>query len=82
MCTAIMEIEAIVSSRPLSYVHPDDLQQPLTPSYLSVEHRLLSLPDDLTYFEPEDDKDPQGSQAPHQHVRSTTFGSGEVENTF
>ena len=45
--TAIVEIEAIVNSQPLSYVHPDDLEQPLTPSHLQVGRRLRSLPDHL-----------------------------------
>ena len=41
--TAITEIEAIINSRPLSYVHPDDFEQPLTTSHLLVGRRLLSL---------------------------------------
>ena len=45
MHTAIVEIEAIVNSQPLAYLHPDDLEQPLTPL---VGRRLLSLPDHLT----------------------------------
>ena len=57
MHTAVVEIEAIVNSRPLSYVYPDDFQQPLTPSHLLVGRRLLSLPDHLTYLEPEGDED-------------------------
>ena len=57
MHTAIVEIEAIINSRPLAYLHPDDLEQPLTPSHLLVGRRLLSLPDHLTYLEPEDDED-------------------------
>lgn len=35
MHMVIVEIEAIVYSRPLSYVYPDDLQQPITPSHLN-----------------------------------------------
>ena len=57
MQTVIIEVEAIVNSRPLSYVHPDDLEEPLTPSHLIVGCRLLSLPDHLTYIEPVDDED-------------------------
>ena len=55
--TAIVEIEAIVNSRPLSYVHPDDHEEPLTPSHLLVGRRLLSLPDYLNHLQPEDDPD-------------------------
>ena len=57
MHTAIFEIEAIVNSRPLAYIHPDDLEQPLTPSHLLVGRRLLSLQDHLAYLEPKDDED-------------------------
>ena len=55
--TAIMDIKATVNSRPLSYVHPNDLEQPLTPSHLLVGRSLLSLPDYLDHLEPEDDAD-------------------------
>ena len=50
-------IEVIFNSSPLSYIHPDDIEQPLTPSHLLVGRRLLSLPDHYTYFELEDNKD-------------------------
>ena len=53
---AIVEIEVIINSRRLSYVHPDDLEQPLTPSHIIVGHRLLSLPDHLTHPEPPEDE--------------------------
>ena len=32
--TAIMEIELIINSRPLSYMTSSDLEEPLTPSHL------------------------------------------------
>ena len=57
MHTAIVEIEAIVNRQLLGYIHPDDLEQRLTPSHLFVGRRLLSLPYHLTYLEPEDDED-------------------------
>ena len=57
MHTAIVEIEAIINSRPLAYIYPDDLEKPLTPSHLVVGRRLLSLPDHLTYLEPKEDED-------------------------
>ena len=51
------EVEAIVNSRPLTYVSFDDLEEPLTPSHLLVGRRLLSLPDDLCYTVDSDDEE-------------------------
>ena len=45
--TAVVEIEAVINSRPLSYVSATDLEEPLTPSHLLVGRRLLNLPDYL-----------------------------------
>ena len=56
MHTAVVEIEAIVNSRPLTFLCADDIEEPLTPSHLIVGRRLLSLPDNLDYSE-SDDKD-------------------------
>lgn len=47
LLTAIVEVEAVLNSRPLSYVSMDDIEEPLTPSHLLVGRRLLSLPDHL-----------------------------------
>ena len=55
MLTAIVEIEAIINSRPLTFLNSDDPEEPLTPSHLLVGRRVLSLPDNLTYFAPEDE---------------------------
>ena len=49
LLTTVTEVEAIINSRPLSYVAPDDLEEPLTPSHLLVGRRVLSLPDILSY---------------------------------
>lgn len=45
--TALIEIEAVINSRPLSYVSSTDCDEPLTPSHLIVGCRLLNLPDHL-----------------------------------
>ena len=55
MHTAIVEIEAIINSRPLTFLNSDDPEEPLTHSHLLVGRRILSLPDNLTYFVPEDE---------------------------
>ena len=40
--TVVTEIEAIINSRPLSYVCNEDLIEPLTPSHLMYGRRLMS----------------------------------------
>jgi hypothetical protein len=55
MHTAIVEIEGIINSRPLSYMNADDVEEPLTPSHLLTGRRILSLPDNLTCFDIEDE---------------------------
>ena len=55
MHTAIVEIEVIINSRPLTFLNADDTEEPLTPSHLLVGRRLLSLPDNLTYLALEDE---------------------------
>ena len=48
--TAIVEIESIINSRPLSYISSSDLEEPLTPSHLMIGRRILNLPDNLGYL--------------------------------
>ena len=45
LLTVLTEVEAIINSRPLSYVSSEDLDEPLTPSHLLSGRWILSLPD-------------------------------------
>ena len=45
LSTALTEVQAIVNSRPISYLSSENLEEPLTPSHLMIGHRVLSLPD-------------------------------------
>ena len=38
--TVVAEIEAVINSRPLSYLHDEDILEPLTPSHLMYGRRL------------------------------------------
>ena len=49
--TAVIEVEAVLNSRPLSYLTASDTEEPLTPSHLLTGQRILSLPDHLCYEE-------------------------------
>lgn len=42
LLTAVVEIEAVINSRPLLYVSFTDFEEPLTPSHLLVGRRLLT----------------------------------------
>ena len=57
LLTALAEIEAVINSRPLSYLSPDDVEEPLTPSHLLVGRRLLNLPDHLGYSDDHEDEE-------------------------
>ena len=53
--TAIVEIESIINSRPLSYLTSGDMEEPPTPSHLLIGRRVLNLPDNLGYILDSDD---------------------------
>ena len=56
LLTVVVEIKAVINSRPLSYTSSTDCEEPLTPSLLVVGQRLLNLPDHLGYVgDPRDD---------------------------
>ena len=55
LLTAVVEVEGIINSRPLTYVMSDDLEQPFTPSHLICGRRLLNLPDAVYFRDVEDD---------------------------
>lgn len=57
MLTAVIEIEGVINSRPLSYISSSDLEEPLTPSHLILGRRLLNLPDNLDCLSDPDDED-------------------------
>ena len=60
--TAIVKIESITNSRPLSYMTSSDLEEPLTPSHLLVSRRVLNLPNNLGYTVNSDDEEIDSSQ--------------------
>ena len=45
LLTSVVEVEAILNTRPLTYLDPDDSDEPLTPSHLLTGRRVMSLPD-------------------------------------
>ena len=52
----LTEIEAVLNSRPLSYVSTEELEEPLTPFHLLTGFQVLSLLDP-TLTDPADDPD-------------------------
>ena len=55
LLTVITEIELVLNSRPLTYLHFDDVKEPLTPSHLVVGRRLMTIPEDCAIKEEESD---------------------------
>ena len=47
--TAVVEVESIINSRPLTYLTSGDVEEPLTPSHLLIGRRVMNLPDNLGY---------------------------------
>ena len=56
LLTALVEVEMVLNSRPITYVSSDDMDEPITPSHLLVGQRIMSLPDDLTVDKGSDDE--------------------------
>ena len=55
MHTAVVKVEAIINSRPLTFMLSGDTEEPLTPTHLMVGRRLLSLPGVVDNSEPGDE---------------------------
>ena len=55
LVTVLVEVEATLNSRPISYVSSEDMEEPLTPSHLLMGRRLCSLPSpvDVSDADPE-----------------------------
>ena len=51
LLTVITEIELVLNSRPLTYLHFDDVEEPLTLSHLVVGRRLMTIPEDCAIKE-------------------------------
>ena len=54
LLTVITELELVLNSRPLKYLHFDDVGEPLTPSHLVVDTRLMTIPEDCAIKEEKD----------------------------
>ncbi|KAK6175232.1 hypothetical protein SNE40_013739 [Patella caerulea] len=47
LVTVVIEIEAVLNSRPISFVSTEDVEEPLTPSHLIHGRRILNVPEGL-----------------------------------
>ena len=45
LMTTLVEVEATLNSRPISYLSSEDFEEPLTPSHLLIGRRVITLPD-------------------------------------
>ena len=44
LATVLTEVEAILNSRPITYLSSEDIEEPLSPSHLLTGRCLLTLP--------------------------------------
>ena len=83
--TAVVEIESIINSRPLSYISSSDLEEPLTPSHLLIGRRILNIPDNLGYLlDPVDEEftvDASQLRKRVKYLSSTLINSGRGGGT-
>ena len=77
--TPVVEVESIINSRPLTYLSPCDLEEPLTLSHLITGRRVVNLPYDLGYYADLEDTDFTISQG---QVRRRAKYSNLVLNHF
>ena len=54
LLTALIEVEGVVNSRPLTYIYPEVTEEPLTPSHLVIGRCLDTLPDRTEFSDDED----------------------------
>ena len=55
LITVLTEVEAVINSRPLTYLYSDNVNQALTPAHLIYGKRLVTLPDSIVYPREEQD---------------------------
>ena len=72
-------MEAIINSRPLSYVSSEDLDEPLTPSHLLSGHHILSLPDNTVATGHDSDED---FQVTSQDVHARMCNLNRIPDQF
>ena len=72
LSTLVTEIEAVLNSRPLTYVSTDDLEEPLTPSHLLLGYRVLSLPDPTLSDDPDYDESANDLGRRMKHLLKTS----------
>lgn len=74
--TVVVDIEAILNSRPLTYLDSDDVVEPLTPSHLICGKRVLSFPSVKPKRLIEDTK------VPHQTLNTRARYLASIVQTF
>ena len=71
LLTLVIEVEAVLNSRPLTYVYSDETIEPLAPSHLLNGFRILSLPGPFDVNEIDDDYTPEKVTRRANHLART-----------
>ena len=77
--TAVVEVESIINSRPLTHLSPCDLDEALTPSQLITGGHVINLPDDPGYCANLEDGDFTVNQ---EQLTKTVKYNNLVQNHF
>jgi len=77
LTTALVQVEAILNSRPISCVSSEDLEEPFTPSHLVSGCHLLCLPDGTAV-----NQDDQDFKLTFQDLRDRAQNLTKVLNHF
>ena len=77
LITVMTDIEAVINSRPLTYIDADDLDEALTPSHFLHGRQILGLPDGLSEEKGDEEFDPTqpklGRRLKHLNVMLNRF---------
>ena len=73
LTTVLVEVEAVINSRPLTYMSPDDIEEALTPAHLIPGKRLLTLPDGKICLNEDDTPEILSKRAKYLRTLQTHF---------
>ena len=74
LLTVVTEVEAVLNSKPLTYMSSEDVEESLIPSHLMLGYQVMSLPDNLTvhFDDPDFNESPDSLNRRFKHLLTVT----------